>query len=503
MTLGQVTYEPEHLSIDVESVCPLTAKGRYVRENPEGCELAELMVAQSAGKPRPLTKFAAHAALLRPVHETIFDQVARKRWGLRGDPTKEKLRKAGFKRGLGVLVSGDYASATDNLSIEVAEAILRTIFDASTVIPSSVQAHAMAILRPRLFRVFGDDIEVFCPTIGQMMGSFLSFPLLCLQNFLAFTWARESFGMKELPLMINGDDILFQSPSSDFTSHWMNIVKGIGLEVERTKTSIAEEFGTLNSTLFRWSGEYLDVVQTLRFGMLRAPEVLTNLGTSFHSFLKGQATDLRWRAARTFFSWHLSSIRSVRLTVDELGFRGSLAFRMARIFGVCPPDLHILSPPLSPVNHSIVLFGEVATAIPKDTISECFEVLRNREMASVKFSLSFQDLTEKAGLRYALALSMIRRPDTGEEAARRALLRSRLTVGEFSWRAVRKRYFRPSFSEWRLVPVPSSILDTQCIDAWADGVPPPPYSVEIVSPEVVDVKDERVVIRSRAPDVRW
>jgi len=259
----------------------------------------QLLVVQSAGKPRPLTKFSSEQLLLRPLHKTLYARLSRTPWLCRGDPTSDKLKRAGFSREKGVLVSGDYKSATDNLSIEVAEEILAAARRNSVFVPESVWRHAMSSLRPNLWSLeHGIDFRV---TTGQMMGSFLSFPLLCFQNFLAFRWACRRFKVEgRLPLMINGDDILFQSTEC-FARQWMSTVEDLGLEVERTKTSVSAEFGTLNSTLFVWKDEALTLKHTLRLGMLRSSDYPTSLGASFHSFLGDLSGPARFRAGLAFF----------------------------------------------------------------------------------------------------------------------------------------------------------------------------------------------------------
>lgn len=289
----------------------------------------ELMVVQSAGKPRPLSKFEASGLALKPLHKTLYGFMKRFPWLLVGSPTKEKLRKAGFKRGGGVLVSGDYASATDGLSIEVAETILETCFSSAVFVPKNVQGGALKALRPLLF--YGEEtVDV---TTGQMMGSYLSFPLLCLQNYLAFKWSLRGTGSGKVPLLINGDDILFQKDAH--FSKWESSLQYVGLTVEVTKTSVEESWGTINSTLLQWEGEFLEPAWSARFGMFRPAEHPGSLGTSYSSFLSGcNVPDLRFRAAREFFKWHIAELRFAGVSPSSLGFRGCLARRMSGIFGL-------------------------------------------------------------------------------------------------------------------------------------------------------------------------
>jgi len=294
-----------------------------------------LTVVQSAGKPRPLSKFSADAIHLRPLHAAIYDRLSREKWLCRGDFTTDVLQRAGFSFVSGeTLTSGDYKSATDNLSIEVAEAILDELLRSTVSVPGSLKAYAMKILRPTLFNL-EHGIEDFSPTRGQMMGSFLSFPLLCLQNRIAFLYAGDSVGIdcSEFPCLINGDDILFRS-GPHFSAHWMNTVGQLSLEVEKTKTSVSPEFGSLNSTLCRRYGAFYRVVATVRMGMLRESESYDTLSKGFDDFIAGLKGSLRYRAAMAWFSWNIGKIRPLGLTTWDLGFRGPLAYRATKKFGL-------------------------------------------------------------------------------------------------------------------------------------------------------------------------
>jgi len=367
---------------------------------------AEAIVVQSAGKPRPLSKFSSEALLLRPLHGALYDHLSRKGWLCRGTPTKESLEKAGFRRGQGVLVSGDYRSATDNLPLEVAEECMRVILETSVSVPDFIKKYAMRILRPSLFQL-SEGIE-FVPSVGQMMGSFLSFPLLCLQNFLAFRWAHHVIGSRERsPLQINGDDILFQG-SESFAQTWIKVVGEVGLEVEVTKTSVSEEFGSLNSTLYRWNSEgLLFCVKTLRFGMLRPRQFIAGIGKTFYEFVDGQESGVKWRAARVFFDFHIKAMKQCRMTLPELGFFGSLAYRLGQKYSFLV-DLCTVPPLPLPVGHNVVLSSDKFTKVPEEDVPEAVRELNNQEMVSWKWATCFESLRVRAVIRYLIGLSQVR-----------------------------------------------------------------------------------------------
>jgi len=303
--------------------------------------MGSLMVVQSSGKPRPLSKFQSEMLLLKPLHKVVYGHLKQFPWLLVGPPTASKLRRAGFKEGEGVLVSGDYKSATDGLSIEVAETIMSTLFQTSACIPTNIQGFALRALRPTLSQVVKDPSAEFGlrysevdVTVGQMMGSLLSFPLLCLQNYLAFRWSMRGVGLKKkVPLLINGDDILFQKDNHYL--RWTKVLGPVGLTVEESKTSVERDWGTINSTLLVWEQGFLVPSWSPRFGMFRPAEHPASLGRSFADFLCGcEEPDIRFRAGREWFRWHLGELRDAALSLPSLGFRGLLARRLGQVFGL-------------------------------------------------------------------------------------------------------------------------------------------------------------------------
>jgi hypothetical protein len=374
-----------------------------------------LQVVQSAGKPRPLTAFSVDGQFLRPLHKTIYSSLSKKTWLSRGDVTSSSLRSAGFREGQGLLVSGDYSSATDNLSIEVMEAALDAMLETSVFVPENVKCLARLACRPSLFpskAVYDlwayecqvndqpDDPPVLELRKGQMMGSFLSFPFLCLQNYLAFRWS--TLGCGRIPCLINGDDILFQSDERT-AKRWLETVGGLGLEVERTKTSIELAYGSLNSTLVTWgSNGELQVCKTLRFGMLRPSEYPTNLGVQFAQFVNGSVCpEERWRAGRVFFEFHIGSLRSTSFDLPSLGFRGSLAHRLARVYGLLH-DRVTGSPPPAPVYHTVSLSPDLVSEVPKSMIDPWLGDLNASEVASWKWSHGFSPRQKlREAVRYA------------------------------------------------------------------------------------------------------
>jgi len=359
--------------------------------------VGELLLVDSAGKPRPLTRFSVDSTVLSPLHDLIYDHLSKQPWLLRGEVSTTKLFEAGFRRERGSLVSGDYVSASDNLPIEIAELILDVLWSSSRTVPASVFSFAVAAQRPVLNFEDQDHLrDSFVPTIGQMMGSYLCFPLLCIQNYLAFRWAAEVAGLDSTPpVLINGDDILFQHKDDGFYNVWVETIVGVGFEVEHTKTSCSASFGTINSTLLRWREGNLVPIRTYKMGMLRRSEHPSNLGASFDTFCK-VGDKRRWFIAGLEFLQYHSYILGWNCVAQDMGFRGRLARSVWRnAWGGAlwlresvlrsASDLPALEP--LPCPHSIVMKSEEFQSFPADLISPEMSRGIGRWMAARKWQL--------------------------------------------------------------------------------------------------------------------
>lgn len=306
------------------------------------------------------------------------------------------------------------------------------------------------------------------------MGSFLSFPLLCLQNRFAFLWAFRWLPDKgrSLPCLINGDDILFQSGPRASDS-WMSVVGELGLEVERTKTSVDAEVGTFNSTLLRFVGVDLRVVQTLRWGRLKPQELPHSMATNFRSWLVGSSPSNRFRAGVVFFKRFVPLLRSTRLTLVELGFRGKLAYRLARMFKLASVGGN-LSVPLVTVGHNAVP-AALCTVCPEDEVESSLIELNDRETAAWKFSIRYHQWFERARILDCLRLSSVRAEPVPQfstvEYDRCPGLRWRLTPP--SWSSVLRAFLQPLKETVKVRLIFDSLLVTRDFRA------PPPYVVDV------------------------
>jgi hypothetical protein len=232
------------------------------------------------GKSRGVTVNSADCLFLEPVHKAIYDRLSRFSWLLRGEAKPASFSSFGRRDGE-LFVSGDYSAATDNLSLEVAELLLVSIFSRARSIPVPLQLECLRSLRAN---VWYDNCGVaFVQTRGQLMGSFLSFPLLCLQNYCAFKFVVH----RPVPVKINGDDIVFRSTRLEY-ERWLSFCPQVGLFVCPGKTMVHERYFSLNSTFFKARLRDVKLLPVVRMATLsEPPQCPASLAGGFYSFRKG------------------------------------------------------------------------------------------------------------------------------------------------------------------------------------------------------------------------
>jgi len=133
--------------------------------------------------------------------------------------------------------SGDYEAATDNLKRRVI-----------TIVIESIPGHE--VFKEQFENCFIDD---FITTNGQLMGSILSFPILCVVNKLIYECVQDMMPNKSTKPLINGDDILFRG-TLEFIQLWMKYTQEAGFIPSKGKSLIDKNYFTINSRPYSTSG---------------------------------------------------------------------------------------------------------------------------------------------------------------------------------------------------------------------------------------------------------
>lgn len=147
-------------------------------------------------------------------------------------------------------LSGDYKEATDHIPSNIGNYILRR-FCQRLGVPLEDTEVLVKCLTGHLF--YGQIPQ----RSGQLMGSPISFPILCIYNAVLTRMAVEladlegkRYQLTDIPMLVNGDDLLLVANPWVYCS-WMRVVKWGGLIPSVGKTVMSRGYGTINSTLYK------------------------------------------------------------------------------------------------------------------------------------------------------------------------------------------------------------------------------------------------------------
>jgi len=184
------------------------------------------------------------------------------------------------------VVSGDYKGATDGLDIHATKMAFETVLsmvelpcqgsmalnsDSDFVQIDRTEVSEMwknslrDVLYEQLLHYPKGGPDATPQTNGQLMGSNLSFPILCVVNLIGYWMTLEEYtGLKfepnHLPVLINGDDILFRTPrprpddKTSFYEIWKKNISALGFELSVGKNYIHDQVFTVNSECYVISG---------------------------------------------------------------------------------------------------------------------------------------------------------------------------------------------------------------------------------------------------------
>jgi len=105
-------------------------------------------------------------------------------------------------------------------------------------------------------RMEGDPLSGM-QTSGQLMGSPLSFPVLCLANIGVYLRNCQDFqvGWSDEErlghVLVNGDDMIYACPPRSWATH-IEIARRVGLEMSPGKSYLHSTYGNINSAAFHY-----------------------------------------------------------------------------------------------------------------------------------------------------------------------------------------------------------------------------------------------------------
>jgi len=241
----------------------------------EAVGLPEALKIRVISKGPPLTYF-----VLKSFQRFMWQRLRKFRiFRLIGQPVVDLDIESVCKHDGAWLLSGDYVSSTDNIHTWATETCvdeMRRVLD----LPVQMVELLLRALTRHIFvdstlcavpPVWSEDLWEFVyeekppketfrrrnQKTGQLMGSIVSFPILCIINATGCRMALECADGREyeisdpcLRLVVNGDDCLLASPNKELYEWWRRILSVVGLEESVGKTYFNQRFAVINSALY-------------------------------------------------------------------------------------------------------------------------------------------------------------------------------------------------------------------------------------------------------------
>lgn len=238
----------------------------FPRNPPYHAPIVEAVAIPEPLKVRMITKAEADTKVLQPLQKALFAYLrSRPQFDLTNGVTwgqeefveklewiyriEHRVKSIYGRRKEGDLwLSGDYTAATDNFPMSVTNALVEGIL--SQIDHEPTKAWVRYEVSSHIIQ-YPMGLGSGRQTSGQLMGSLLSFPLLCfLNDFIV----KES-GFEDGKYLINGDDVVALGPMETI-SKWRRNAPQVGLSLSLGKNFIDHQFCTVNSQLF-FEGEVL------------------------------------------------------------------------------------------------------------------------------------------------------------------------------------------------------------------------------------------------------
>jgi len=237
------------------------------------------------------------------------------------------LEKQLIQKGLGYLfLSGDYKAATDGLKSWASNAAAEEI---CKVLGLEESIQKLFIESLTGYWIEDKDKKLHKQTIGQLMGSITSFPVLCIVNAaisrMAVEWTtKQRITLDQIPMCINGDDIAMLMPKA-IVPIWRKLTKSIGLVESVGKSYYSEEFVQINSRHFAYKEGRLIATKFVNMGLvygikrsglvglsdLDDPE--KTIGARYRELMEGCPPDIKDNVHKFFIKHHLKILKQTRL----------------------------------------------------------------------------------------------------------------------------------------------------------------------------------------------
>jgi len=207
------------------------------------------------------------------------------------------------------LVSADFSAATDNLSIILTKIVFESFLKRSDLSEFCKDRLRDVLYEQNLNYPVKSGLDPTVQQSGQLMGSPLSFPVLCIVNlimfWIAYDWSVTNRSdrirparVRDLPALVNGDDLLFPADIHLYDT-WKALIPVAGFQLSVGKNYFMRDYCTINSVLYHRKIAKLERVEYFHSGAIQGQgrkgenTIFYNLKENYKLTMEGSVNKLR------------------------------------------------------------------------------------------------------------------------------------------------------------------------------------------------------------------
>jgi len=149
------------------------------------------------------------------------------------------------------VLSGDYSNATDGLNYYMSQAAMNVISQELLMVGEQFLSKVVEIEGGRHIIEYPKwtNIQPILQQNGQLMGSLLSFPILCWVNaFICLKATNRTLDTNEI--LIHGDDVVMTLDNREDYNNWVSLAEKVGFGLSPGKCYLSSDFCTFDSRLY-------------------------------------------------------------------------------------------------------------------------------------------------------------------------------------------------------------------------------------------------------------
>jgi hypothetical protein len=218
-------------------------------------------------------------------------------------------------------MSGDMKNATDDLHTWVSETIMDELNVVLDLPPPLTELCYRALTGHIYLSPDGTEKE---QKRGQLMGSIISFPILCMATAttvrIALEVNRPKKELRHHGLLVNGDDNVSKTTDPLCYHNWANILRVFGPTSSVGKSYFNQRFAVINSLIFDLEGGVWRNRPYVNLGLIKGfsrsqssdEDLLKNLATKYNDLIRTCPPETKERCIKMFMYFNAKKLQAYK-----------------------------------------------------------------------------------------------------------------------------------------------------------------------------------------------